>query len=59
MNELFVSETWRGRWVVARKPWVEHENDPSIVASFGDEDHARRWLETQQKWLNKLHGVTN
>lgn len=58
MNELFVSETWRGRWVVSRKQWVEHENDPSIVASFGDEEHARRWAEGQQKWLNKLHGVT-
>lgn len=59
MNELFVSETWRGRWVVARKPWVERENDPSIIANFRDEDDARRWAEEHQKWLNKLHGVTN
>lgn len=58
MSELFISETWRGRWVVSPKRWVERENDPTIVANFGDEEHARRWLEKHQKWLKKLHAVT-
>ena len=58
MTDLYVSETWRGRWVVSPKQWVEHENDPTVVANFGDEEHARQWLEKQQKWLKKLRGTT-
>ncbi len=58
MSELFISETWRGRWVVARKPWVESEKDDSVVANFADREHAEKWLESYQKWLKKLHGVT-
>lgn len=58
MSELFISETWNGRWIVARKPWVEHANDPSVVANFRDEECARSWVERQQKWLDELHGVT-
>lgn len=58
MPELYVSQTWKGRWVVARKRWVEHESDRSILANFADREHAENWLAGHQKWREKLRDTT-
>lgn len=57
MSELYVSQTWRGRWVVATKPWVESDNDATILASFGDRQHAEAWQAEHTTWLKKLRHV--
>lgn len=58
MPDLYVSETWRGRWVVATKPWVETETDTSILANFGDKQHAEKWLVEHLNWLKMLRNIT-
>lgn len=58
MPELYVSQTWKGRWVVARKRCVEHESDRSILANFADREHAENWLAGHQKWREKLRDTT-
>lgn len=58
MPDLYVSETWRGRWVVATKPWVESDNDATILASFGDRRHAEAWQAEHINWLKKLRHTT-
>ena len=55
LTELYVCETWRGRWVVARKPFVESGNDPSVVADFADEATAQRWMGEYQQRRRKLY----
>ena len=50
-------ETWRGRWVVARKPFVESGNDASVVADFADEATAQRWMGEYQQRRRKLYGT--